>query len=83
MKKGGAQVLLAVGGWTDSVGDKYSKLAASSTSRKKFAKQAISFVKKHGFTGLSMEWNYPVCWQSNCKKGPKSDKDNYVKLLKV
>ena len=77
----GSRVLLAVGGWTDSTGDKYSRLASSSVARRKFVAATISFLKKHNFNGLSFEWNYPKCWQSNCRKGPDTDKPNFTKLI--
>ncbi|KAL2745938.1 putative chitinase 10 isoform X1 [Vespula maculifrons] len=77
----GTRILLALGGWTDSSGDKYSRLISNGVSRRKFISATISFLKKHNFDGLSLEWNYPKCWQSDCKKGPDSDKPNFTKLL--
>jgi GH18 family chitinase len=74
-------VLLALGGWTDSVGNKYSQLAASSSARQKFVRSTVDFLRRHGFAGLHFDWNYPVCWQSDCKKGPKTDKPNFTKLI--
>ncbi|XP_076756261.1 putative chitinase 10 [Xylocopa sonorina] len=76
-----ARVLLAIGGWTDSTGDKYSRLVSSGAARRKFITTTINFLKKHNFDGLSIEWNYPKCWQSDCRKGPDSDKPNYVKFI--
>lgn len=35
----------------------------------------------HNFKGLHLDWNYPVCWQSNCKKGARSDKANFAKFV--
>ncbi|XP_051164101.1 probable chitinase 10 [Leptopilina boulardi] len=78
----GPIVMLALGGWTDSSGDKYSRLVKSASSRKKFVTSTLNFLKKHNFKGLSVEWNYPKCWQSDCKRGPDSDKPNFTKLLK-
>ncbi|XP_023944029.2 probable chitinase 10 [Bicyclus anynana] len=75
------KVLLGLGGWTDSAGDKYSRLVSSPTARAKFADKLISFLSLHNFKGLHLDWNYPVCWQSNCKKGAKSDKANYAKFV--
>lgn len=76
-----SRVLLAIGGWTDSTGDKYSRLVSSGIIRRKFVSATINFLKKHNFDGLSFEWNYPKCWQSNCKKGPDTDKPNFTKLI--
>ncbi|CAK9798859.1 Probable chitinase 10 [Anthophora quadrimaculata] len=76
-----SRVLLAIGGWTDSTGDKYSRLISSGASRRKFITATVNFLKKHNFNGLSFEWNYPKCWQSDCRKGPDTDKPNFTKLL--
>lgn len=77
----GPRVLLAIGGWTDSTGDKYSRLISSGAARRKFIASTVNFLKKHNFDGLSVEWNYPKCWQSDCRKGPDSDKPNFTKLI--
>lgn len=77
----GSRILLALGGWTDSSGDKYSRLISSSAARRKFIAAAVNYLKKYNFDGLSLEWSYPKCWQSDCKKGPDSDKPNFTKLV--
>lgn len=77
------KVLLGLGGWTDSAGDKYSRLVSSSTARSKFIQKIIPFLRLHNFDGLHLDWNYPVCWQSNCKKGARSDKANYATFIQV
>lgn len=74
-------VLLSLGGWTDSAGDKYSRLVSDGSARRRFVVSAVSFLRKHGFGGLHFDWNYPTCWQSNCKRGPSSDKPNFTKLI--
>lgn len=76
-----AKVLLSLGGWTDSAGDKYSRLVSDGSLRRKFVLGVVSFLRRHNFKGLHLDWNYPVCWQSNCKKGPASDKPNFTKLI--
>lgn len=76
-------VMLAVGGWTDSLGDTYSRLVSSPSSRKVFVAQATDFLIQHGFDGLHLDWQYPVCWQADCSKGPASDRANYVFLAQV
>ncbi|KAF6212525.1 hypothetical protein GE061_013048 [Apolygus lucorum] len=77
----GVNVLLGIGGWTDSSGEKYSKLVSSGTNRRVFVGSVVAFLRKYDFSGLSVEWNYPVCWQSDCKAGPPSDKNNFAKLI--
>ncbi|CAK1552087.1 unnamed protein product [Leptosia nina] len=79
---GDVKVLLGLGGWTDSSGDKYSRLVSSPVNRAKFVEKLIPFLRMHNFKGLHLDWNYPVCWQSNCKKGALSDKANYAKFVK-
>ena len=76
-------MLLALGGWTDSSGDKYSRLVSSASARNNFAEQAAQFVQQVGFDGLHLDWQFPVCWQADCSKGPSSDKTNYVLLAQV
>ncbi|KAG5889208.1 hypothetical protein JTB14_033286 [Gonioctena quinquepunctata] len=74
-------VLLSLGGWTDSTGNKYSRLVSDGTARRRFVVGTVAFLRKHGFKGIHFDWNYPTCWQSNCRKGPSSDKPNFSKLI--
>lgn len=62
-KKHGIKVSLAVGGWNDSAGDKYSKLVNNPSARAKFVKHAVQFLEEYGFDGLDLDWEYPKCWQ--------------------
>lgn len=75
-------VLLAIGGWTDSAGDKYSRLVSSSTARRQFIDTLIPYLHKYGFSGVNFEWNYPKCWQSDCRKGPDGDRINFTKFIR-
>lgn len=45
---------LALGGWNDSQGDKYSRLVRSPSARKRFVSQAVNFLEKYGFNGLDL-----------------------------
>ncbi|KAK0072744.1 hypothetical protein PV326_014149, partial [Microctonus aethiopoides] len=81
-KSKGIKVLVALGGWNDSSGDKYSRLVNNYSSRNAFVKSALTFVKKYGFDGLDFDWEYPVCWHVNCDRGPKSDKKSFALLIK-
>ena len=62
-KKKGLKVTLALGGWNDSAGDKYSRLVNSPSARRRFVKHVVEFLEKHGFDGLDLDWEYPKCWQ--------------------
>lgn len=77
----GSRILLALGGWVDSYGDKYSRLISNGVARCKFVTATTKYLRQHNFDGLSLEWSYPKCWQSDCKKGPDSDKPNFTRLV--
>jgi len=62
-KKHGIKVTLALGGWNDSKGDKYSRLVNNPSARSKFIDHVIKFIEKHDFDGLDLDWEYPSCWQ--------------------
>lgn len=74
------KVLLSLGGWTESGSDKYSRLCASASARKAFVTDSVAFLKRYGFDGLDIDWEYPNCWQGNCGSSPK-DKANFVLFL--
>nr|APL97142.1 chitinase 2 [Penaeus monodon] len=78
----GIKVTIAIGGWNDSAGDKYSRLVNNPEARRKFNEHVIEFIQRHNFDGLDLDWEYPVCWQVNCKKGPASDKAAFAEWIK-
>ncbi|CAG9783695.1 unnamed protein product [Diatraea saccharalis] len=82
LKVHGIKVLLGLGGWDDSAGDKYSRLVNNPAARRKFAVHAIDFIQEFGFDGLDLDWEYPKCWQVECEKGPYSDKQGFSNLVK-
>jgi chitinase len=75
------KVLLALGGWNDSEGDKYSRLVNSLPARRKFISHAIDFMSQYDFDGLDLDWEYPTCWQTDCEKGPAHDKRGFALLV--
>jgi len=81
LKDKGIVVSIALGGWNDSEGDKYSRLVNSPAARKRFIDEAVKFMEKWGFQGLDLDWEYPVCWQVDCSKGPASDKAGFAALV--
>ena len=54
---------LAIGGWNDSEGDKYSRLVNSPLARERFIQHLVPFLQKYNFDGLDLDWEYPACWQ--------------------
>ena len=81
-KNKGAKVSIALGGWNDSEGDKYSRLVNSPAARKRFISEAVKFIEKWGFQGLDLDWEYPKCWQVDCSKGPDSDKAAFAEFVR-
>lgn len=79
----GIPVLLAMGGWTDSSGGKYSSLVSNKRNRENFIENAIPFLKRYEFSGLHVDWNYPSCPQSDCKRGNATDKMYFTQFIQV
>lgn len=82
LKAKGVRVTLAIGGWNDSLGDKYSRLVQSAAARARFIEHVTEFLEKYEFEGLDLDWEYPVCWQVDCKKGSPEEKEGFANLVK-
>lgn len=78
----GIHVTVAIGGWNDSLGDKYSKLVRDPAAREHFVKTVTEFIDKYNFEGLDLDWEYPVCWQVDCDKGYPDEKEGFTELVK-
>ncbi|MCL4139089.1 UNVERIFIED_CONTAM: hypothetical protein GTU68_024011, partial [Idotea baltica] len=76
------RVLLGLGGWTDSAGDKYSRLVNNPDARARFVRHTVALLSAYGFDGLDLHWEYPVCWQIDCKRGPATDKQGFAALVR-
>lgn len=72
------KVLYSVGGWVWS--DKFSHIAAFEDSRKTFATSCIQLMKRHGFDGVDLDWEYPGQRAEDNAFRP-SDKENFTLLL--
>lgn len=53
------KVLIALGGYRDSKGSKYSTMLASASLRANFVTQAVAFLQQHGFDGLDLDYEFP------------------------
>lgn len=67
LKSQGVKVVLGLGGWNDSAGDKYSRLVNNPSARRKFIVHAVDFIQQYEFDGLDLDWEYPRCWQVSTK----------------
>jgi len=72
-------ILLSVGGWSGSA--YFSDLAATAEARRKFSASCMELVKKYGFDGLDIDWEYPVTGGKPTDHKRMSDKENFVLLL--
>jgi len=70
------KTILAVGGSNEG-SQKYSIMASTAENRQAFVDSAVAFLKKYGFDGLDLDWEYPTL-----NGGAPEDKDNFVELLK-
>lgn len=78
----GLSCFLSIGGWSFNDGDTasyWSDMASTSAGRKSWSKDVLSTVRKYGFDGVDLDWEYPV---ADDRGGSDEDKENYVKLLK-
>ncbi|XP_014472435.1 PREDICTED: chitinase-3-like protein 1 [Dinoponera quadriceps] len=69
--------LIAIGGWNEGSA-RYSAVAANPTTREKFVKNSVEFVKKYNFDGFDFDWEYP-----NQRGGKPEDVNNFSILLKM
>jgi chitinase len=73
------KVMLAIGGWNHG-GKPFTKLVASGVTMQRFAAQTTSFLRKYGFDGLDIDWEYPGSLE---RGGSDSDKERFTTLLMI
>lgn len=71
------KVLIAIGGWNEG-SQKYSDMASSPEHRKTFIESVVTFLKKHRFDGLDLDWEYPGSRSTRTLE----DRDNFSLLVK-
>lgn len=68
---------MAIGGWTEGNAP-ISTMASTNESRDEFVSTTIQYLRKRGFDGLDLDWEYP-----GSRGGPPEDKENLIHLLKA
>ena len=68
---------MALGGWNDSKGEKYSKMVNNPRHRKTFIASVVKFLVENKFDGLDLDWEYP-----GKRGGVPEDKKNFILLIK-
>lgn len=73
------KTVVSVGGWNGS--GKFSDAALTSESRSAFAASAVAFVRKYGFDGIDVDWEYPVSGGLSSNTARAADKGNFTLLM--
>jgi len=69
-RKYGIRTIIVVG--PASTPERFAEVAASETTRKKFAKNVVDAINKYGFAGVDIDWEYPT----------STNKTTYTALMK-
>lgn len=69
------KTMIAIGGWTDSLTDKYSQLVANPDKIANFVTSVMAFLQKYKFDGLDLDWEFPY--------KVDTDKAGFANLIKA
>ena len=73
------KTLISIGGWTWS--GRFSDVALTPKSRQHFAGSCVAFMKRYGFDGIDIDWEYPVSGGKAGNRSRPEDKQNLTHLL--
>lgn len=77
-----SKVSICIGGWNfnEKGGTKhiFGDMASTFENRQIFITSVMNFVRKHGFDGVELDWEYPGFEDQG---GKPRDKENFVKLV--
>lgn len=74
----GVKVLVSVGGWTWS--NNFPTIAASATTRNKFASECARYITTYNLDGIDIDWEYPGYADH---AGTSADKANFTLLMQA
>jgi GH18 family chitinase len=74
----GAKVMLSIGGWEDT--SEFPFIAADPAKTARFAGECAERIRKFGFDGIDIDWEYPGYVPHN---GSAADKVNFTVFLKA
>jgi len=81
LKRVGKKVTIAIGGWNDSEGSRWSNLLREPSHLVTFTQSVAEFIKKYNFDGIDLDYEYPSCPWGACDPQFQTDKSGFTALV--